>query len=189
MKKQLKNIANIQTGVFAKPVSVGEVVYLQAKHFDEYGELKAILHPDLKADTISEKHLLKHGDVLFAAKGTKNFAAWYEHKNQAAVASTSFFVIRINDTFKKLILPEFLVWFINNPQTQSLLKGKAMGSSIASISKPVLEELEILLPTIEKQSLILKIQNLQEKEKELKRKTDILKEQLIQQRLIKAINE
>ena len=46
------------------------MVYLQAKHFDVNGQLLAALHPDLMADGISEKHLLKDGDVLFAAKGT-----------------------------------------------------------------------------------------------------------------------
>ena len=41
-------------------------------------------------------HILRQGDVLFAAKGTKNFAALYESKYHTAVASTSFFVIRVH---------------------------------------------------------------------------------------------
>jgi len=78
LKTILKHIASIQTGVFAKPIQKGEIVYLQSKHFDENGELTEILYPDLNVDSKINKHLLEKGDVLFAAKGTKNFAAWYE---------------------------------------------------------------------------------------------------------------
>ena len=92
LKTLIKNITTIQTGLFAKPSGSGDLVYLQSKHFDEFGQLQTVLHPDLKAESISEKHLLKEGDVLFAAKGNKNFATVFENHNEAAVASTSFFV-------------------------------------------------------------------------------------------------
>ena len=42
-------------------------MYLQAKHFDESGKLHSTPHPDLRPDSITEKHMLKPGDVLFAA--------------------------------------------------------------------------------------------------------------------------
>lgn len=187
MKIFLKHIASIQTGAFAKTVSEGEIVYLQAKHFDEYGQLSSILHPDLKANDGIEKHLLRHGDVLFAAKGTKNFAAWYESKNQPAVASTSFFVIRLEESFKDKILPEFLVWFINHPNSQKFLKGRAIGTSIVSISKSVLEELEISIPDIQTQKTILKITQLRNSEKKIKQQIETLREKQIQQLIINGI--
>lgn len=184
MKTFIKNITTIQTGLFAKPAGIGEVVYLQSKHFDENGQLLGKLHPDLMADSISEKHLLKEGDVLFAAKGTKNFAAVYESQNPAAVASTSFFVIRPTD---KKILPEFLAWFLNSHSTQTLLKTQAIGTSMASISKVVLEGLEINVPNIEKQKVLLQITKLRNKEKSLKQKMEMLREKQIQQKIINAI--
>ena len=110
MKKLIKDTAYIQTGLFAKPSGTGELVYLQSKHFDEYGQLHALLHPDLDADGISDKHLLRDGDVLFAAKGTKNFATVFENHHEPAVASTSFFVIRPTD---KNLLPQYLAWILN----------------------------------------------------------------------------
>ena len=134
MKSFLKDITNIQTGLFAKPAGIGELVYLQAKHFDEFGKLLSGLHPDIQVEGISEKHLLKDGDVLFSAKGTKNFAAVFENHNEPSVASTSFFVIRPTDN---KVLPQFLAWFLNNPTTQTLLKAQAIGTSIPSISKQV----------------------------------------------------
>lgn len=162
------------------------MVYLQAKHFDEAGQISAELHPDLMADTISEKHLLRHGDVLFAAKGTKNFAAVY-NIDEPAVASTSFFVIRLEEDFKNRILPEFLVWLMNHPVAQAYLKGQAMGSSIASISKGVLEDLEISIPAVETQKLVLNISKLRNKEIGLRQQIETLRDKQIQQQIINAI--
>jgi restriction endonuclease S subunit len=184
LKALIKDITNIQTGIFAKPAGIGELVYLQSRHFDEYGQLHAALHPDLVAEGISEKHLLKNGDVLFAAKGTKNFAAVFENHNEPSVASTSFFVIRLTD---KKVLPQYLAWFLNNHTTQTLLKGQAIGTSIPSISKQVLENLEIPVPNIKTQEAIVEISKLRNKEKALKQKIETLREKQIQQQIINAI--
>lgn len=186
MRTSLKHISSIQTGVFAKPTAEGEVIYLQAKHFDESGLLSTTLHPDLMTDRISDKHLLIKGDVLFAAKGTKNFAAVYNIE-MPAVASTSFFVIRLEEGFKDKISPEFLAWLINHPEAQVFLKGQAMGSSIASISKGVLEKLEISIPTIKTQELILNISKLRTKEIKLKQQIEVLRDKQIQQQVLNAI--
>jgi len=186
LKTTLKHIASIQTGVFAKPVPNGEVIYLQAKHFDEGGQISTELHPDLMTDTISERHLLRQGDVLFAAKGTKNFAAVF-NIIEPAVASTSFFVIRLENEYRHRILPEFLAWLMNHPVAQAYLKGQAMGSSIASISKGVLEELEVSAPNIVTQEIILQISNLRNKEIQLKQQIDVLKNKQIQQIINNAI--
>lgn len=185
MKTIIKYITNIQTGLFAKPAGIGELVYLQSKHFDEYGQLHSVLHPDLLAEGISEKHLLKNGDVLFAAKGTKNFAAVFENHNEPSVASTSFFVIRPAD---KKVLPQYLAWFLNNPATQTLLKVQAIGTSIPSISKQVLENLEIPVPEIKTQKAIVEISKLRNKEKSLKQKIEVLRDKKINQQLFQAMN-
>jgi len=186
LKKLIKDFTHIQTGLFAKPSGIGELVYLQAKHFDEYGHLQSVLHPDLVSEGIPEKHLLKNGDVLFAAKGTKNFAVVFENHNEPSVASTSFFVIRPAD---EKVLPQYLAWFLNNQSTQTLLKGQAIGTSMASISKQVLENLEVTVPKIEIQKTILQITKLRKKEKSLMQKIETLKEKQIQQIILNSINK
>jgi len=80
-----------------------------------------------------------------------------------------------------------LAWFLNNHNTQTLLKGQAIGTSIPSISKHVLENLEIIVPNIETQKVILQINKLRSKEKSLKQKIETLKEKQIQQQIINAI--
>jgi len=187
LKTELKNIAGIQTGIFAKPVSKGDVVYLKAKHFDGNGKLKSKLHPDIFINDISKKHLLKPGDLIFAAKGTKNIAAVYESKNLPAVASTSFFTIKINSNGTEKILPEYLAWFLNHPTTQKYLKRKAKGTAIASISKTVLEELQVPIPSLPVQKAALEIHSLRNKEIHLKEKIEHLREKQIQQIILNGI--
>ena len=184
MKTTLEHIASISTGVFAKPVAEGEIVYLQARHFDENGILISELHPDLMAAEISKKHILKSGDVLFAAKGNKNFASVFQDQYPKSVASTSFFVIRIHD---RKVLPEYFVWFMNSPTTQLFLKSTAIGSSIASISKAVLEKLEISVPNIQTQRVILEISRLRSQEKKMRQKIESLQEVIIQKKINNAL--
>lgn len=186
MKAFIKDITQIRTGLFAKPIGRGDVLYLQVKHFDDYGQLQTTLFPDLIADDIPERHLLKPGDVLFAAKGTKNFAAVYENHNRPAVASTSFFVIRVKE---ENVQPEYLAWFLNNHAVQTILKEQAIGTSMASISKTVLESLEITVPDTDTQHAILQIIKLRNRERVLKQKIDLLREQQIQQQIINAIKK
>lgn len=184
MKTELKHIANIQTGVFAKPVAKGDIAYLQPKYFDELGKLTTNLEPDLNSVGISEKHILKQGDVIFAAKGSKNFAARFDLEDIPAVASTSFFVIKI---FEKNILPEYLTWYLNHQTTMKYLKSFARGTSIASISKDVLNELEIIVPSLEKQQLIFKIDDLRTAERQITMKLLSLKQTINQQQLYNAL--
>lgn len=184
MKQILKNISSIRTGCFAKPSGEGVLVYLQSKHFDENGQLNAVLYPDLSADGVSSKHLLQEGDVLFAAKGSKNFAAVFENHNEPSVASTSFFVIRVHDGS---VLPQFLSWTLNSQEVQGILKGQAMGTSMPSISKQVLENIEVSIPDLETQNAIVQITTLRYKELALKREIENLREKQLQKQITNAL--
>lgn len=181
MKNSLISLSQIFTGVYCKTTIDGDLVYLQTRNFDEKGNLEMELYKDILTDEINKKHLLKEGDVLFAAKGEKNFATLYKNYGFPAVASTSFFVIRLKDD---RIEPEFLTWFLNQPNTMNYLKSRAAGSSIPSISKKVLENLEIPLLDKKKQYLIMKIDDLQKRKKEIRQQVDYLENQIIDQNLL-----
>ena len=184
MKQKVKHIATIQTGLFAKPVSKARALYLQTKHFTDNMEVNYLIQPSISMNGVAEKHILKQGDILFAAKGNRNFAACFDDLKFPSVASTSFFVIRLHD---KNVLPEYFVWFLNQPSIMNFLKGKAKGTSIASISKTTISDLEISIPSIYKQKLILKIQKLRNIEKNLIEEKDLLREKIIQQQIMNAI--
>ncbi len=187
MKDVLKHIAIIQTGIFAPTGTPSEIIYLQSKHFDEAGTLTSKLHPSLKLNSKTEKHLLKHGDVLFAAKGSKNFATCYESNNGLCVASSTFLVIRIKEEFRDKLIPEFLMWFINHSNTQMLLKRRAKGTALPSISKALLQQLEISIPSIFRQQFILKIETLRRKELDIQKQIESIRDRYIQYSLTHAL--
>ncbi|MGB4773314.1 MAG: restriction endonuclease subunit S [Chitinophagaceae bacterium] len=184
MRRELRDTATLKTGLFAKPEAKGDLVYLQVKHFDENGLLKTEIYPDLMEDKVTEKHLLSDGDILFAAKGTKNFATVYENHNPPAVASTSFFVIRVKE---KGLLPQFLAWYLNQPSTLKKLKEQATGTAILSISKAMLEDLEIPEPEKRIQYVILQISALMRRENEIQNRLSELRETKIQKQIFERI--
>ncbi len=184
MKHLLKDIATIQTGLYPNPNWLGnDVAFLQARHFDENGLLTATLLPELPLNDQTEKHLLQEGDLLFAAKGFKNFAVLYRKEFGPCVASSTFLVIKLTE---KEVEPTYLAWFMNFPITQKLLKGNAIGTSLPSISKNVLQELEIDIPTLPIQHTIVKIHTLQQEAIAIQKRIIELKETQTHHFLLKA---
>lgn len=183
MRTLLGDIAEIRTGIFARPEPEGDVVYLQLRHFDQNGVLPEAPAADLKSDEWNSRHRLRPGEVLFAAKGFKNFAAVFAG-DFPAVASSTFLVIRIHES---TVLPDYLAWVLNSPPMQEFLKHQAIGSAMVSISKAVLRDLEIIVPPIEKQRKILEISRLSNLERDLRLKIAELRREMVQQQITNAI--
>lgn len=167
MHAQIKGIATVQSGIYQKEFPDGDVIYLQVNDFEDTILKEKQLNPSLLYAENLDGHLLEEGDLLFAAKGTSNFCALYHDETRKVVASSAFFVIRIKD--KDSLLPNFLYWYLNHPAILALLQSQAVGSSIPSITKRMLEELEINLPDKERQLKIVEISRLHQQEKRLRR--------------------
>ena len=183
---KLQDIADINSGVYSSTISEGEVFYIQARDFDENRQLASNLTPILSYTKKFEKHFLQNGDVLIVAKGSNFLSAVYTGLYTPAVASTVFLVIQLKN--KSQIDPEFLSWYLNQNSTQLLLMSLSRGTSIPSINKKILAELDIPTPTSDKQKLILELAILTQKEKLLKRKIDRLKENQMNQLITNALN-
>ena len=166
MTYKLKDIASINTGFYKKPDPEGNATYLQGKHFDMTGKLKGdvVLSYDVWIDERAEKHVLRNQDLLFVAKGENNRTCMYYEHYGKAVASSLFFVIRINQYD---LLPEYLHWFMNTPSTQKRIERFSKGSHIPSVSKKSLRELEVQIPPINIQEKILEVDQVWQKEKEI----------------------
>lgn len=166
MKTTLKDIAKLTTGLYAKPSSQANILYLQGNYFDDFGRLASTVKPQIKLDSRIEKHLLQEGDVLFAAKGLNNYAVVYKEIMGRAVASSSFIVLRLmHDIYP--VTSEYLAWFLTHTPGVKLFHKKQLGTTIPSISINKLKELEIEIPYIERQNIIVRIQELRNREKQL----------------------
>lgn len=185
MKTRIQNIAVVNAGVYAAPKPNGEVCYIQARDISGDYQLAEDLKPQLAADGRIDKHFLQKGDLLIAAKGRDHYAIEFKGNPRPAVASTIFMVVRIKD--KSRLLPSFLQWYINLPIIQKSLAGGAQGSVLPVIAKADLERLEIQIPAIEKQSTILKIDELRQQEWKLVKQIELLKSKRIEQHLLNAL--
>ena len=179
---KLQNISTIQTGVFAKTAPNPNALYLQQGDFDDAGVLH-IPQPAIFVD--NPKHLLNTEDLLLASKGNNNICVIIPEVGQNCVASPSFLVIRLHD--KSAILPEFVAWYLNLPTVQNTLAAQARGTSIMSISKATLGELEIPIPPIERQKKYIELSKLQKREQELYKTIAERRKQILEYKMIKNI--
>ncbi len=85
------------------------------------------------------------------------------------------------------MLPEYVCWYINLDTTLKYLRSEAKGTGIPSISKATLEELEIPVPSVERQKMIAEVARLQAEAQRLKSKIMAKCQQLIEYKLKKAI--
>lgn len=185
MTARLNEICSIGSGVYQKPGSHCEVYYLQARNFDQHFNLKEDIKPVLSSSEQLIRHFIHKGDVLVASKGNDNFAVAFGEEVKPVVASSMFLVLREID--RKLIFPEYLAWYINHPSTQDLLCLLAKGTNLPSINKKILGNLEIEIPSLKKQQLILKVSALRLRERQIKDKLEELEEKQLNQQLLKVV--
>lgn len=162
---KLKDIATIQTGVYLKSALSPDTCYLQVNDFDEEGDIRPTVRPTTTISPKAARHLLTANDLLLAAKGGKNFCAIAPTQLGPCVASPSFLIIRIDDATR--VLPEYVCGFLNLPTTRQLLNAQSKGTSIASLSKTDIEELEIPLPPLERQRVCIALTRLHRREQAL----------------------
>lgn len=184
MNVKIKDIVRIQSGVYQKELPEGDAIYLQIKDFNNLKLSDNQLKRTVIVTENLSKHLLHKGDLLFAAKGTSNFCVNYPPEIGIAVASSAFFVIRVID---KNTLPDFIAWFLNLPETLNKLSAQAVGSTIPSITKQMLEELSLNLPDIQTQQKIIDFSKLQKKEAalyaEIAQKRTLINNALLKQKI------
>jgi len=130
-------------------------------------------------------HFLEAGDILFVAKGYRNIAVLY-NSNKKAIASSVFFIMTIRN---RKLLPEYLMWFLNNKKTQAFFEKMKSGTSTQNIKKEILENLKIKLPSVSKQNLIAKYNELCKREYIITKKIINKKKALNEQLMLNYINQ
>lgn len=185
MKTKLKNIVEIQFGLYQRPDKKGDTAYLQGRHFDSNG----IFREDEPLQFINynqnmDKYILKDGDLLLAAKGIRNTASVFKSKLvlkvklDKAAASSTFFILRVDP---QKISSEYLAFYLNLTKTQKFFQSRSTGTNVPSLKRNVLEEIEILIPSIEVQNKLIELKSLWEKEKQLTEELLTKKEILYQE--------
>jgi len=164
MIRKLEEIADIQFGPYEKGLSKGSVKYLLSSHFNRNNKLTNFEDSFIELDDKIRKSVLKNNDVILAGKGQRIFAWAYQPSFGTIVPSSLFYIIR---TDPNEILGEYLMLFLNTDKIQNKLKIIGAGTSIISIPKKELQQIEIVIPPIKKQKEIVELANLLDKDMEL----------------------
>ena len=170
-KVTLKDIAIMQSGIYMKTDSQGEVRYLQVKDVNSENKLDYTQIATVINTGINDKHWLKNGDLLFAAKGGSNYCIQYEGTERSTIASSSFIIIRPVISNR---LPEFLCCFLNTSSILGMLKNAAVGTGIQVIPQSV-------------QKLVVEMDRLRKEGECIRSEIDILKQSLQDQLLMDSL--
>ena len=167
MMLKLDNIiTSIKYGPHAPTKSVGEVKYLKGNHFDEDAQFTLFNGSYIDTDNLSTKHLLQENDVIIASKGYRNFAWRYTTDYGPCVASSLFYVVRVQED---VISSEYFTVIMNSSKVIHHMQATALGATMPAIPKSELVRLKIYVPTIEKQKRIVSISNVINKKIKLER--------------------
>ncbi len=160
MNNKLQHIAHIRFGLYAKPKPKGAVQYLQAKQFDNSGNMISNSDMFLNEDNKTLPHLLIDGDILLAGKGFRIFSWKYTESLGPAVASSIFFVIRAD---RDKVDPDYLTTLLNMKNSLAYFEQLGAGTNINSIRKNELGAFPVPLLPMKEQ---IKIGNLNQLYKE-----------------------
>lgn len=107
-----------------------------------------------------EPDYLTTGDILLAARGNHNYVVQVDGSlvstGKRAVAAPHFFMICPK---RNNILPEFLVWLLNQAPAQRYFEQNAEGTLTKSIRRSVLEDTPVIVPPMAKQQAIVAMAN------------------------------
>ena len=168
---RLKNIAQVIHGYTfrgsIKPENNGNVLVFQAKDLIQSKPVTSI--ESLARIMLLTKgyagYLRKH-DVLLVARGMKSGAfrsTIFMSDVREVIPSSSVLVVRMTN---EGVLPEYVSHYLNSDKGQSDLSEIVSGSYIGAILRKDLEDIEIPVPSMQKQKIIVNLyHNIQEQQK------------------------
>lgn len=156
---KLSECAQIGTGYplrgAVSKLSEGDTGLIQLRNVSDgthiaLNEIEQITLPtNRKIDYLSE------GDIIFAARGTQNFAYYIPNLSFPTVCAPQFFVIKIGN--KKTLMPKYLAWYLNTAPAQCYFESVSVGSAMKNIRRSSVENLEIPIPSLARQSAIVEL--------------------------------
>lgn len=188
MIMKLHDIAEIKTGITFRNRLLdnldGEVEVIQMRDVNSDLSISDRL-VRISSEQIKTKHFLQTGQLILLAKGKYTKACMVSTSEKKRVISSAFFSIRVKPTQK--VLPEYLQWFLNLPQSESYFRSNASGTSMFSLPMSVLKNIDVAVPPIEVQEKIVHLVTDREKEKNTLQTLEEKKDAYLQQVMLQEV--
>lgn len=165
---KLPEACEIQSGYTARtgltPVDSGGVPAIQLGDVRDEGEFDPEGLPRYALTGSFDRYWAGAGDILFRSRGERNTAVAIAPTAKAAIALLPLIVLRPR---RDLVEPGYLAWFINQPETQRHFDKCARGTRLRMIPKQGLDDLVVPVPDLQTQRLIVEVDALVRREREL----------------------
>lgn len=167
MHKPLRTLADIRAGYsFRTKIendAEGDVRVLQISDIRSTTALDPHALPLVRWTVASQPPLLRRGAVVMPARGD-HYEAVVIESDEPMVASGQLFVIEPRSA---AVHPGYLCWFLNQSESRTYMLKNRAGSSIPSLSRAVLGDLQVTVPSLETQQKILDLAQLWQQEQNL----------------------
>ena len=114
--------------------------------------------------TITSKRPLRNGEILLQNKGRFAAAVFNMPENEYWITPASVIILTLNT---KEVPPEYIALYLNSAKGQQKLSKLKELSSIPFITRPNLEKINIPIPKIEKQQMLIDLNKAISKYKDL----------------------
>lgn len=168
---QLAQIADIRQGLTLRGPDAARSVPEGTHALIRIGDISpdAVLDTDadfarIKPDRVPDELLLRPGDVLFPARGTRVTPVVFGGTPAPAVVGPQFFILRPKPG---KLLPEFLAWWLMLPASRAWFDAHRRGTYVQLIARPTLAEMDVPLPPLETQRHAAAVLDLQRRERQL----------------------
>jgi len=165
MKAKLENIATVQAGYSFRSrlesLDAGAVAVIQMKDLTSTNRVDCNELVRVDMEMPKEHHFVQPGDLIFRSRGLTSNSAILVDDPGAAVLAAPLLRIRVKN---RKMLPEYLNWYISQQPAQAYLTSCAAGTALKMISKQSLENMELFVPPLERQHLIVELAALEEEE-------------------------
>lgn len=155
----LKEIADVQTGPFGSQlhkedyVEVGTPI-VTVEHLGNkiFTEQNLPMVSDEDRDRLV-KYVLKEGDTVFSRVGSVDRCSYVDTDHDGWMFSGRCLRVRPNEN----VDPEYLYYFFTTEATKQLIRSIAVGATMPSINTKILSEVEVPLPSIDKQRNVAEV--------------------------------
>lgn len=167
MRRPLRSVAEIDVGhSFRSGIEddpLGDIRVLRISDIKDSVDLQPDSLPRMSWPEGGKPPLLKPGDVVLPSRGGR-FDAVVVHSREPMVASGQIYVLHPRT---RSLLPEYLAWYLNQPEPRSYMLKNRAGTGIPYLSRQVLGDLPVPVPTLETQQKIVALQQLWQQEQSL----------------------
>lgn len=166
---RLPDICTIQTGYTVRsrldPVASGGVPAIQLRDISPSGSIAPDSLARVALDGLADRFFVRAGDIVFRSRGDRNTATALDDRfREPAVAVLPLIVLRPK---LGVAMPEYIAWAMNQPEAQRHFDATARGTSLRMVPKSALEDLELNVPALATQRLIVQLDALADQEQSL----------------------